>query len=75
MRDSFNQKAVAGAAALQPFAGLGFDVSGVREATRAMTLRRPDTDMDRQTPPMPSAVARPSGYSLLVTLCREIRGR
>ncbi|MFH1913169.1 MAG: hypothetical protein ABIK45_02700 [Pseudomonadota bacterium] len=75
MRDSFNQTAAARAAALQPFAGLGFDVAGVCSAARAMILRRPRVDMDRQTPPMPYAVARPSGYSLLVTLCREIRGR
>ncbi|WP_285905843.1 hypothetical protein [Pseudodesulfovibrio pelocollis] len=75
MRDSINQTAAARAAALQPFVGLGFDMTGVCSAARAMVLRRPGMDMDRQTPPMPSAVARPSGYTLLVTLCREIRGR
>jgi hypothetical protein len=76
MRNSINQKAAAEMATIHPFAGLGFAMDGVRKAARAMApmRHRPRGDAGPSLP-FPTLVAQPSGYSLLVTLCREIRGR
>jgi hypothetical protein len=76
MRNSINQTAAAETATPHPFGGLGFALDGVREAALAMTPKRHDRVRDAGPAlPFPSHVAQPSGYSLLVTLGREIRGR
>ncbi|ADU61189.1 MAG: hypothetical protein KUA35_00975 [Pseudodesulfovibrio sp.] len=76
MRNSFNQTAAAKTATPHPFAGLGFAMDGVREAARGMApVRHRQSGDAGPSLPFPALVAQPSGYSLLVTLCREIRGR
>lgn len=59
-----------------PFAGIGFALDDVRRAASSMTLCQPEAPAKE---PMPlHAPHRPwqaSGYELLVTLGREIRGR
>ncbi len=76
MRNSINQTAAAETATSHPFDGLGFAMDGVRKAAQAMAPRRHDRARNAGPDlPFPTHVAQPSGYSLLVTLGREIRGR
>ncbi len=59
-----------------PFAGLGFDVDTVQIAAQMMTPRYSSRAVDTGVSmPVLDYVAQPSGYSLLVALGREIRGR
>lgn len=59
-----------------PFDGLGFAMDTVRKAARVMTLRpHRHTGGADVVPANPVFVPQPSGYLLLVTLGREIRGR
>jgi len=71
-----NQTSAAHKAKTMPFEGLGFAMDTVQAVAQTMTLsplRR--NDYSGVTLPMPDFVAQPSGYSLLVALGREIRGR
>lgn len=59
-----------------PFAGLGFDMDTVQVAARMMTHTYDGHAVDTGVSmPAVDRVAQPSGYSLLVALGREIRGR
>jgi len=60
----------------KPFAGLGFVMDAVRDEAQSMTVVLHAYEEWRGLDmPAPDFVAQPSGYSLLVTLSREIRGR
>lgn len=59
-----------------PFAGLGFATETVQAAAQAMTLTSHNhAGSESVILSVPDFVEQPSGYSLLVTLSREIRGR
>lgn len=59
-----------------PFTGLGFDMDTVQVAARMMTPEFHGRIVDAGVSmPAVDRVAQPSGYSLLVALGREIRGR
>lgn len=59
-----------------PFAGLGFDLDEVQGAALMMTPEFHGRVVDAGVSlPAVDCVAQPSGYSLLVALSREIRGR
>lgn len=59
-----------------PFQGLGFDMDTVQIAAQMMTPTYDGPAVDAGVSmPAVDCVAQPSGYSLLVTLSREIRGR
>lgn len=58
-----------------PFAGLGFDMETVSFAADAMSVTRQVVAVPATVSSGAEMVAQPSGYSLLVSLGREIRGR
>ncbi len=59
-----------------PFAGLGFDMDTVQIAAQMMTPKYCSLAVDMGVSlPVVDCVAQLSGYSLLVALGREIRGR
>ncbi|MGL1863130.1 MAG: hypothetical protein OCC46_11465 [Pseudodesulfovibrio sp.] len=76
MRFFRNHTSAATTAKAMPFGGLGFAMESVQAVAQVMTLvphcREDNTGV---TLPTPDFVSQPSGYSLLVTLGREIRGR
>jgi len=76
MRLINHHSSAATAAAPMPFDGLGFAVDSVRAAAQEMTLT-PHCHRDSSGffLPAPARVMQPSGYELLVSLGREIRGR
>ena len=76
MRISNNHTAAATTARTMPFQGLGFAMDSVQAAARTMTpVLHSLADCPGVILPAPDFVAQPSGYSLLVALGREIRGR
>lgn len=61
---------------LVPFDGLGFELSGVRLRAARMTLRVLAPARSRSPiPAEPPCRSGRSGYGLLLSLSREIRGR
>ncbi len=59
-----------------PFAGLGFAMDDLSAVVQTMTIRyRNQAGCESVGLPTPESVVQPSGYSLLVALGREIRGR
>jgi hypothetical protein len=59
-----------------PFQGLGFAMGDVQVVAQTMKPIRTVLVHNRSfLPVIPTIVAQPSGYSLLVALGREIRGR
>jgi len=75
MRDFNNQKMAANKANSMPFTGLGFVMEAVQAVAQTVTVAYHRTGDERTGTAMPNFVAQPSGYSLLVTQGREIRGR
>jgi hypothetical protein len=76
MRNPINQKTAASVETPLPFEGLGLAMDGIREAALGMAPVRHRHPGELGIPmPIPAPVVQPSGYSLLVALCREIRGR
>lgn len=76
MRFVNTQKSAATKAKTMPFAGLGFDTDAVHNVAQIMTVTiHNHAGNESIALPTPDAVQQPSGYSLLVTLSREIRGR
>lgn len=75
MRLFKNQPAVATESEPLPFGGLGFSCDAVRSAAMFMVPVRSPQDISEPIMPEPNIPCQPSGYQLLVTLCREIRGR
>ena len=77
MRNFTNHSAAATATETMPFGGLGFDADDIRAAARFMAPAPPRCHCDSSgaIPPVPDAIMQPSGYELLVSLGREIRGR
>lgn len=75
MRNFNNQQSAAHKAKAMPFSGLGFAVDAVRAVAQTMTVAHNRAGSEMSWAPMPDDVAQPSGYSLLVALGREIRGR
>lgn len=71
----FNKHTNAASMAVLPFGGLGFDMETVSLAAKAMTVTRLTGIASVSMPSVVEMVAQPSGYSLLVALGREIRGR
>ncbi|WP_319469696.1 hypothetical protein [uncultured Pseudodesulfovibrio sp.] len=76
MRQFNNQSSAVSTAPARPFSGLGFAMESVSAAAQEMTVVyfRQDDGGDVFSV-MPTLVAQPSGYLLLVALGREIRGR
>ena len=76
MRIFNNHTSAATTAKSMPFNGLGFAMDSVQAVAQVMipVTHRRDEHLG-VTLPTPDFVAQPSGYSLLVTLGREIRGR
>jgi len=70
-----NQKSAAPKASSMPFSGLGFVMDAVRTVTQTMTVAHHRAGDECSWVPMPDIVTQLSGYSLLVALGREIRGR
>lgn len=58
-----------------PFAGLGFDTDTVQTAAQVMVTRYCSCSSTEPCLSSLDFVPQPSGYKLLVTLGREIRGR
>lgn len=58
-----------------PFNGLGFVMKAVRAVAQTMTVIHDRAGRDDAWAPVRDRVVQPSGYSLLVALGREIRGR
>jgi hypothetical protein len=58
-----------------PFAGLGFETGTVQTAAQAMVFRYCFLSKAEPCLACLDIVSQPSGYKLLVTLGREIRGR
>jgi len=76
MRFFNNQTSAAIKAQNLPFAGLGFDTDTVQAAAQEMTPVAYSHPGDLLAfLPAPAFVSQPSGYDLLVSLGREIRGR
>jgi len=77
MRLFTNHSAAADAAETMPFTGLGFGAGDVQAAAQLMvpTPPRCHPDSSGTVLPAPGFVMQPSGYELLVSLGREIRGR
>ena len=76
MRIFNNQTTAANVTAPLPFSGLGFATDSVQEAAQGMVLiPHCHSGSSGIALPAPDPVAQPSGYMLLVTLGREIRGR
>lgn len=71
----FNKHTNAASMTAQPFGGLGFAMETVSLAAEAMTVTRLTGIVSMSMPSVVEVVAQPSGYSLLVALGREIRGR
>jgi len=70
------QQKAAQKAKTMPFAGLGFDMDAVQAVSQNMTTTiHCHAGNERIALPTPDFAQQPSGYSLLVTLGREIRGR
>lgn len=61
--------------ATMPFAGLGFAMEAVQSAAGKMTMVSERRNREDVMPPRPVSAKQPSGYTLLVSLGREIRGR
>ncbi len=75
MRFSNNHKTAATGNQNLPFAGLGFDTGTVQTAAQAMVPRHCFFCSAEPCLSSLDFVPQPSGYKLLVTLGREIRGR
>ncbi len=76
MRRFNNHKSAASTTPTLPFTGMGFVMESVRAAAQEMTvIPSHHDDETRIFQPVPECVTQPSGYSLLVALGREIRGR
>lgn len=58
-----------------PFAGLGFDTGAVQTMAQTMAPNYCSFGSVEPSLPVLDSVSQPSGYKLLVTLGREIRGR
>jgi len=58
-----------------PFGGLGFETDAIRTAAQAMVPHCCYLSNAEQCLSIPDFTLQPSGYKLLVTLGREIRGR
>jgi hypothetical protein len=73
---TFNNQTVTAKAGPMPFDGLGLPMESVRAAAREMrpVIQRHAED-SRVAPPVPAWLRQSGGYSLLVALGREIRGR
>ena len=70
------QQTAANKAKPMPFDGLGFALDAVQTMAQTMTLTiHHHAGSERVALPTPDFVQQPSGYSLLVTLGCEIRGR
>lgn len=75
MRKINNHNAAAPASP-KPFAGLGFAMETVQVVAQEMSAIYTHCEFECGSfLSMPETVVQPSGYSLLVTLGREIRGR
>ena len=73
---TFNNHSVTATAETMPFAGLGLPMESVRAAAREMhPVILGHTEDSRVDPPVPAWLRQSGGYSLLVALGREIRGR
>ncbi|QJB55677.1 hypothetical protein [Pseudodesulfovibrio sp. zrk46] len=71
-----NIQRMAAAKDTMPFAGLGFSMDTVRDAADSMTITYLGFEGWRYIEmPVPGVTRQLSGYSLLVALGREIRGR
>jgi len=76
MSFSNNQKTAATGNQSLPFTGLGFDTGTVQTAAQAMIPRHCSSrSVETCLLSCLDFVPQPSGYKLLVTLGREIRGR
>ena len=75
MRFSNNRKSAAHEAMTMPFAGLGFATEAVRAVAQTVSVTYDRTGSEWIWIRRQDTVAQPSGYSLLVALGREIRGR
>lgn len=75
MRTNNNLKSAAQTSSTIPFSGLGMTMKAVRTAAQAMTALYNSIVHEPVCKPVPDTVTQPSGYSLLVALGREIRGR
>ena len=77
MRLFTNHSAAATEPGTMPFGGLGFDAGDVQAAAKLMvpTTPRCHPDSSGTVLPAPDHVMQSSGYKLLVSLGREIRGR
>ena len=76
MRLFTNHSAAADAKNPMPFGGLGFDADGVQTAARMMFPTKPRCHPDSSGTVLPAPErTQPTGYELLVSLGREIRGR
>lgn len=73
---TLNNHSVTATTVPMPFDGLGLSMESVRAAAREMkpVIRR-NTDDTGVTLPAPVQLRQSGGYSLLVALSREIRGR
>lgn len=72
--DNINKSVVADQSL--PFAGLGIAMDAVQAVAQTMTIvRNHQTRCEDVGMYVPDPVVQPSGYSLLVALGREIRGR
>lgn len=77
MHNFTNHSTAAIASETMPFGGLGFAVDDVQAAARLMVPAPPRCHFDSSgtVPPAPESITQPTGYDLLVSLGREIRGR
>ncbi len=76
MRLFTKHSAAAKALDTMPFTGLGFGADDVRAAAEMMVPAPPRCHRDSSGAVLPAVpAAQPSGYELLVSLGREIRGR
>jgi hypothetical protein len=57
-----------------PFGGLGLDLAEVRRKVRGLVLLPLAKGREPQTRPLVSPPPAPSGYRLLLRLCRETLG-
>lgn len=76
MRFFTNHSAAPAATDTMPFGGLGFDAGDIQAVARMMTPENPRRHRDNPgiILPPPKCTG-PTGYGLLVSLGREIRGR
>lgn len=75
MRFCKHQKSVAATVMPMPFDGLGFAMMAVKGMAKTMTVIHNQAGCEDGWFAVPDSVWQPSGYSLLVALGREIRGR